>query len=427
MPISKPIGLINHHHTHLRLIYLLLKLGLTFIAADLFGLSAPPALIYVLFFFEAVYVGLSFCFKNRYQYNEPLLFMSLVIDSLLLAAWLYLTGGATNAFISLLLLPIAVAAVALPQWAPWGLTLISTASYSLMIFVMPEHNMGDHTMDMRSHFLGMWFNFLISALIVTTSIAFIARKVRQKEAELNILREAQLRQEKLLALGTASAQMAHQLATPLASLRLLVDELHENQPVDGVLPDIEQALCRCEQTLTDLRSATQSIRENQQTNIIIPNLVDTLTQQILLLMPEVSLTTQIDINDNTMSLNMDTNLLPALMSLIENAARASHENNADYQVELSATIDNQYCCLSIRDFGTGISADLIAQIGENIIHDAKGMGVSLLLSHASLERLGGSLILHQHSDGGTVAKVLLPLKQAPTTFSSTVSKKNSHG
>lgn len=409
MPTSKRQNwLSNSHHTHLRLVYLLLKIGLTFFAADLFGLTSPPSMIYLLIAVEAIYVGLSFFFKKYYLHNTLLIFASLIIDSLLLTAWLYLTGGATNAFISLLLLPIAVAAVALPQWAPWALTLLSTASYSLMIFAMPEHNMGDHTMDMRSHFLGMWFNFLISALIVTTSIAFIARKIRQKEAELGILREAQLRQEKLLALGTASAQMAHQLATPLASLRLLVDELHEGETINHILPDMEHALGRCELTLTDLRTATQSIRDNQQSHIALISLLEILTQQVLLLMPEVDLTTKMDIDTSTI-INMDTSLLPALMSLIDNAARASKENNADYQVELSVSIDNQQCHLNIRDFGAGISTDLIAQIGQNIIRDAKGMGVALLLSHASLEKLGGSLTLHHHPQGGTLAQVSLPI------------------
>ena len=107
--------------------------------------------------------------------------------------------------------------------------------------------MKHHGMDMSSHYLGMWFNFLISSLVLTTSVAYIAKRMRKQDVELSFMREAQLRQEKLLALGTASAQMAHQLATPLASLRLLVDEVVEETPkqetgLTPILSEMDSAL-----------------------------------------------------------------------------------------------------------------------------------------------------------------------------------------
>ncbi|MCD8559569.1 MAG: sensor histidine kinase, partial [Shewanella xiamenensis] len=38
-----------------------------------------------------------------------------------------------------------------------------------------------------------------------------------------------------------------------------------------------------------------------------------------------------------------------------------------------------------------------------------GLGVALLLSHASLERLGAELILANHPQGGTVAQIRFTL------------------
>ncbi|MFT5790624.1 MAG: hypothetical protein ACI8SJ_002753 [Shewanella sp.] len=68
-----------------------------------------------------------------------------------------------------------------------------------MIFSVPESQMKHHGMDMSSHYLGMWFNFLISSFVLTTSVAYIAQRMRKKDVELSFMREAQLRQEQLLA------------------------------------------------------------------------------------------------------------------------------------------------------------------------------------------------------------------------------------
>lgn len=370
---------------------------------------------------ETLYLAFTFRLREPIGRIESGLFIVLLIDTVFWIAWLYFTGGATNAFISLLLLPIAFAAITLPKWAPWTLTLISTVAYSLMIFSVPESQMKHHGMDMSSHYLGMWFNFLISSLVLTTSVAYIAQRMRKKDVELSFMREAQLRQEKLLALGTASAQMAHQLATPLASLRLLVDEAAEEAQEQGkndspVVSEMNSALQRCEQTLNSLRAATESIREQKQSIVTANMLLQTLQQQVLLLMPQVKLELSLlDIDTleqhASTSVLSDASLLPAMMSLVENAASASLAETGIQRVTIAAIITLKSQCLhiSVRDYGRGISKEMRSQLGHQLIESERGMGIALLLSHASFERLGGRLLLGSAQSGGTLAEVSLPL------------------
>ncbi|MCL1056724.1 HAMP domain-containing histidine kinase [Shewanella gelidimarina] len=406
----------------LRLGGLLLKIGLTFFAAETFGLSLSSPVLYWGICLEALYLAFTFRLREPISRIESGLFIVLLLDTVFWISWLYFTGGATNAFISLLLLPIAFAAITLPKWAPWTLTLLSTVAYSLMIFSVPESAMKHHGMDMSSHYLGMWFNFLISSLVLTTSVAYIAQRMRKQDVELSFMREAQLRQEKLLALGTASAQMAHQLATPLASLRLLVDEAVEEAQEQGrndspVLSEMNSALQRCEQTLNSLRAATESIREQKQSIVTANTLLQTLEQQVLLLMPEVQLElTLFDIETlkqhGSTSVLSDASLLPAVMSLVENAASASLAETGDERVTVSAMIapQSQRLCISVRDYGIGISKAMRAQVGHQLIESEQGMGMALLLSHASFERLGGRLLLGSTASGGTIAEVSFPLQ-----------------
>lgn len=397
----------------LRIMALMLKLCLTFVFADTFGLSLHSPALNLTLILEACYLGFTFWLRKPLLSSEAGLFIALVLDTLLWISWLYFSGGATNAFISLLLLPIAIAAVLLPFWAPWSLALLSNLAYSLMLFATPDSSMSHHGMDMQSHYLGMWVNFIISSLVLTTSVALLAKRMRRQDAQLAFMREAQLRQEKLIALGTASAQMAHRLATPLGSLRLLVEELQEEATNDGpALQEMKSALSVCEATLMALRNATESIRDGAVRTESVEQLVSGLRDQVNLLMPAVKLELQPDKAVAKLALTVDASLQPALLALIENGARASQEKIDEMRVTLLVLRQEDELVLSVRDFGAGIPAPLLQQLGHQIVEQPKGMGVALLLSHASLERLGGRLILGSHVDGGAVAQVYLPIVEA---------------
>ncbi|WP_299491499.1 ATP-binding protein [uncultured Shewanella sp.] len=417
----------------LRTLGLILKVGLTFFASSTFGLSLDrPELIWILSI-EALYLLSQLLLRKGGQFRSKTIFMSLLFDTLFWIAWLFFSGGATNAFISLLLLPIAVAAVLLPRWAAWRLTFVSTLAYTLMIFFEPERAMQTQGMNMSSHYWGMWFNFVISSLVLTTSVVFIAQRNREKEAELSVMREAQLRQEKLLALGMASAQMAHQLATPLSSLHLLADEVSDALPNKSmVIDEMKVALGRCENILADLRMATESIRQQKSVIFSVDELITRLQQQLLLWLPQLRLNMalgeEVNLQDN---FNADTCLLPVLVALVENAAHASQSKGDDkiqqtdsvkclesqgddeatqcVNLTISFLVKEQVLSIAIRDFGEGIPVTLLAQLGHKILKSHQGMGIALLLSHASIERLGGRLLLSNHPEGGAVAEVQLPI------------------
>jgi two-component system sensor histidine kinase RegB len=440
----------------LRALGWLLQLLLTLVGEQAFGLSLKITPITWILSLALGYLLITLWYRKPLFLSENSLFAVLFIDTLFWISWLYFSGGATNAFISLLLLPIALAAVTLPLWAAWSLTALSTLAYSLMIFSVPgsemvmdptaidptaidlsamDHSAMDHSamgheimaqmghasMDMTSHYLGMWLNFVVSALALTTSVALIAKRMRRQDAQLAYHREAQLTQEQLLALGTASAQMAHQLATPLSSLRLLLDEAKESPlPLSDQTETSEEmdvALGRCEHTLKELRLATESIRSRRISKQSVAELIQDLQHSCLLFMPQA----QINWPDTIASplaeieLNTDPSVVPALMALIENGLRASmeHIELPKVHIEVALLPAGQGIGLRIRDFGQGIAPSLLAQLGNRLVQSPKGLGAALLLSHASFERLGGQFILAHHPLGGTVAEVSLPTVSKP--------------
>lgn len=100
---------------------------------------------------------------------------------------LSLSGGATNAFVSLLLLPIMIAAITLSARGLAYIAILAIAAYSLLLIRMPEHSM--HQMNMNGHFIGMWVNFVISACVIALVIGAMNRALQQRERTIAKVRE----------------------------------------------------------------------------------------------------------------------------------------------------------------------------------------------------------------------------------------------
>ena len=171
---------------------------------------------------EAVFQLASvFAYRQVSQAKPAGMLMQLTADVLFLTILLSLSGGATNAFVSLLLLPIMIAAITLGARGLAYIAVLAIAAYSLLLIKMPEHSM--HQINMSGHFISMWVNFVLSACVIALVIGAMNRALQQRERTISKVREKQLRSEQLVILDGAAAQITHQLATPIANLQLLFE------------------------------------------------------------------------------------------------------------------------------------------------------------------------------------------------------------
>jgi two-component system sensor histidine kinase RegB len=104
-------------------------------------------------------------------------------------------------------------------------------------------------------------------------------------------------------------------------------------------------------------------------------------------------------------------LSQALMNLLNNAAQVSEV------IDVEACRHNSTLQISIRDYGPGIPAELLNQIGHSVLSQSEngmgmGMGMGLFLTHATIERIGGSIAMDNHPDGGTLTLVSIPFERA---------------
>lgn len=349
-------------------------------------------------------LGSFFYYRGNTDVGKFALFGQISADILFLSLLLYFSGGATNAFVSLLLIPISIAAVTLPAVMLSAVATLAIGSYSVLLWLLPMSVMHG---NMQGHFIAMWINFLFSAVVVAMVVGKMARSINQRELAIAAHREELLRQEKIISLGVASAQVTHQLATPISTVQFLADELKEDFPNNPIINDMQTELARCRDSLASFRQMTFDIKEQ----VTLPKncliIVQQINDNLNLNYPDIEIVTKCSHTEDDMVLS-DASLIPAILNLANNGIRATKANNNN-KIELISKVVNNTWQLTIRDFGLGFTLSKLAELGVKPVESEQGLGMAVFLSHASLERLGGKLELTNHQQGGALVTLILPL------------------
>jgi len=330
----------------------------------------------------------------------------LLADLTAFAVLVFFSGGATNPFVSLMLVPVIIAAISLrPRWV-WLLAAVAGAYYALLLFVYQPLAVADPVAAYGMHLGGMWFNFLISAGLIAFFVTRIHASLRARDQELSDLREKQLRDERILALGTQAALAAHELATPLATIQTTAHELAAEFAND---PDIgadcrllEKQAQACKRILTQLAARAQ---DTAPTVLPIDAWLNALLERWQMLRPDARLNTNLS-TDQRDFIPPD-GLEQAILNVLNNAADA-----AAAPVEFSAVAADDALVIDIADRGPGFTPEQKNQAGRVLFSGkpGRGWGMGLALTHATLERLGGTLTLVEREGGGTRVRITLPWK-----------------
>jgi two-component system sensor histidine kinase RegB len=339
----------------------------------------------------------------------------LLVDVLGWTALMYFSGGANNPFVSYYIVPLVIAAAVLPWRDTWLVAGSSLLAYSALLYyhvpfpLFTPHAAMGHGDGASVHILGMWFNFLFSAGLITFFVVRMAATLRHQEALAVSRREDQLRNDQIMSVAALAAGTAHELGTPLSTMTVLVDEmmqdpsLGEQQREDCQLLQSQISLCRS--TLAEL-SRTAELSSISETRTVA---VDTFTRDTVtrwaVRRPGVVYT--LDCPEGGPSIEVDPTLSQALENLLNNAADTGSE-----KIAVAVSWGRGEAHVSVRDWGAGIPPEKLEQLGKPVIHaDRSGLGIGLLLSQASVERHGGRIELRNQREGGALATLTLPIVQ----------------
>lgn len=342
----------------------------------------------------------------------------LLLDVGALTAWLACTGGSSSAFVSLYLLPIAIAAAALPRAQAWLVAALAGGAYTALLlrFLYPSPMTGHHG-DFTLHVLGMWATFVVSAALLVVFVGSMAAAVRRRDRSLAAAREQMLRNEQITAIGALAAGAAHELSTPLSTMSVIVSELRETEipdtPLQADLRVLDQQLALCAHQIDQLLGAAEPAEAASTPAVAVPAALDRIVARWRLMRPEIQATITVDSALDTAMIDDEAALAQALTNVLNNAADASRAN-ASCRVDIAARCEQACLDMIIDDEGHGIADTDTARAGRiRFTTKREGRGLGLIVSHVSLERLGGEISLKRRPEGGTRTHVVIPLSPQP--------------
>ena len=398
----------------LRNLAIIVQLTVIFTVHQILGILLP---------FEKMMVAITFLtlfnlfvfwrLKQQFPITEMEIAIQLGIDSILLSALLFLTGGSTNPFVSLFLVPIALSATFLSKKYVIGIAALCIGLYT---FLMVNHHQMPSTHgrfggDFNLHVFGMWVNFILSSIVVVLFITGLAHIARQRAIKLAASEQELLRNEFVVSLGTIAAGTAHEISTPLSNIGMMADELSRT-PQDEILvkdfaKSIKQQQQICVEQLQRLRYTSEQAESHKSAEMPLDQYIQDLLNRWSAMRPEIKLNRQTDFSSNPL-IQADLSLSQAITNLLNNAADASLANQSP-QVSVQVGIENQNLMIIIDDYGSGLTEEQANMVGDvSFSTKESGLGLGLILSHASLARYNGTLTLNE-KDKGLRSTICIPL------------------
>ncbi len=357
--------------------------------------------------------------EKRWPVSDAEFLAQFLCDILGWSALMYFTGGASNPFISYYIVPLVASAALLPWRYTWIVAGAGLAAYSLLLYhyrpfpLFSPHAGHGQQMNSQIHILGMWFNFLFSAALIAFFVVRMAAQLRLQEARVTSQREQRLRHDQILAVASLAAGTAHELGTPLATMKILVDEM---LAAENLSPDLradcatlQQQLQQCRSTLASLTRTAEAAEGDDSQTVSAQRFVEDTVARWSVRRPSVSYRIHRDGSGPTPTLGVDSTLAQTLENLLNNAADAGSPS-----VDIHYDWSPRELSIEVRDLGRGVAAEILETLGKPVVHPGRnGLGIGLLLSHATVERFGGRLELRNAPDGsGAIATLRLPLPGA---------------
>ena len=378
------------------------------------GIRLPvAAMLLVASIAAAVNVATFATLRRRTDVAHAELFLALVFDVLLLTTQLYLSGGATNPFIALYLLQVALGAVLLDRWSIWGIVLLSLLCAAMLSVVYQPLELTDalegRLFDL--HILGTWICLAMIAVLLVLFMSRVTRNLQAREAYLAQLRQQAAEEEHIVRMGLLASGAAHELGTPLSQLAVVLGDWRHMPEISAhpslleEVGEMQTAVQRCKQILTGILISSGEARGEAPKVTPIRDFLLEIAQSWRSANPGIPLRCDFGPHDYPRII-ADPVIRQAITNLLDNAREAG----ATY-IDLLIGRDSTSLNIAVRDNGKGFSEQMLADFGKpyRSSKGKQGSGLGLFLVVNVVRKLGGNVSASNGADGGALVLLRLPL------------------
>lgn len=328
----------------------------------------------------------------------------LTLDILQLAFLLALTGGLSNPFALLIIAPVAISAMALKPLTTSAIAAISVLAASIIAaWHIPLMTQSGEVLAQPSVFIfGFWVAIIIGVVFLAVYAGRVTGEVHAMSEALAATQMALSREQKLTDLGGVVAAAAHELGTPLATIKLasgeLIEELEDRPELleDALL--IREQADRCRDILRSMGQAGKDDLHIRQAPVsaVIREAAEPHADRGKVIV--------FDFDDDPRQPAIDRRpeIIHGLRNLIQNAVDFARST---VWVDVFWTED--LLTVRIIDDGPGFPASVINRIGDPFVRRRprpsrrpgyEGMGLGLFIAKTLLERSGAELSFANAND-----------------------------
>ena len=327
----------------------------------------------------------------------------LIYDLVQLSVLLYLTGGISNPFSLLLIVPAIVSSTFLSM----GTTIIlgGITILSLLILTkihLPLPGSAEYILSFPTFYI---FGILISIIVGLIFLSYFgirfAGETKKRSEALNKLQQVIAKEYELESLGGQAAAAAHSLGTPLATITVVAKELRKEINKDSKYSkDLDLLISQTKRCGDILKQISQKeIVEDKFMKAV--NFEDLLVEILRSFMEtsnkEIKLTSNND--KNKFDIKRSPEIIYGLRNFIGNAVKFSRN-----KVEVEIVSNDKDICIKISDDGPGFPDDIIKIVGEPYIrskskkiNNKSGLGLGTFLGKTLLERQGAKLKFNKNN------------------------------
>jgi two-component system, sensor histidine kinase FlrB len=227
-------------------------------------------------------------------------------------------------------------------------------------------------------------------------------------------REESERESKLAAMGRMTAEIAHQLRTPLATATLYASHLsredlsRENQR--QFASKLNQQLAWLDDLVSRMMRFLKE-RPPQSEIISVYDFLNELKQSVdaLFEADAVNLVFHIQGGDHLLTIHRDQ-IRNGIVSVLENAL---HVSNREQTVSVSAKAVRSRLDIFIEDEGPGINDAMIGRLFEPFATSSqRGTGLGLAIAKSAIEAHGGQINARNRAARGAVFHIVLPVLES---------------
>jgi two-component system sensor histidine kinase RegB len=353
----------------------------------------------------------TFRFPASKRLSEGEALLTLLFDLAQLTCLVALTGGLTNPFVLLILAPVTISASALELRTTLVLGSAAILFVTLLALLAQPLRLSDGQLllvpDLFS--FGFWLSIVIGILFLGFYSRRVAMEIRAMADALLAAQMALAREQKLTDLGGVVAAAAHELGTPLATIKLvsaeMIDELAEQPDLREDATLIREQADRCRDILRSMGQVGKEDLHLRQApfSTVIREAAE----------PHLGRGKEVIFDfhphpggdDRHPSILRRPELVHGVRNLVQNAV-----DFARSRVWVDGNWTEDALFLRIADDGEGYPPNMIGRIGDPFVRfrratsqdllrpEYEGMGLGLFIAKTLLERTGAEMRFFNGAD-----------------------------